>query len=491
MSTWYQIVESGIVRIEAYKTPIDYTRPDIVAKQDQSIGTGFFVPIQSNDAHWYAIITCAHVVSDTHADQLSIVFPKIGKKRFRSARIQCLCPEYDIAAIAMKIDDPDVRSVVTPLKLATNPVVSGDAVSAYGYPMGQPKLKYTEGTLSGFSDGLIQHSSAISPGNSGGPLICNGEVVGINSSTVVGGGATSVHFAVPIDLYRRLSKTLLAGEVKVVHPPKLGFCYHEVTESMIQYQLRKITGGGKESIHSGIHVHHLFDTSPLKKAGMQEGAIIIRVAWETEPGRWSLDYPLDRYGEVLVEWNGNERVPVEHALARVPLGSHVRVTFIQDNDIKKIVTKPVDIRTGSFRIMTSPFETMPEYVIFAGICVMPLYSNHANHLPHTFLQLTPKDREKDLLVVTSILPGYESVPLQTGSIICSVNGVGTSDRPIRTIAEYRHAMQRPTDGYISITDTNLHTYILDVDTILAQETTYRDRGLYVPDELILSKLMGT
>ena len=486
MSTWYQIVESGIVRIEAYKTPIDYTRPDIVAKQDQSIGTGFFVPIKSNDANWYAIVTCAHVVSDTHADQLSIVFPKIGKKRFRSAQIQCLCPEYDIAVIAMKIDDPDVRGVVTPLTLATNPVVSGDAVSAYGYPMGQPKLKYTEGTFSGFSNGLLQHSSAISPGNSGGPLICNGEVVGINSSTVVGGGATSVHFAVPIDLYRRLSKTLLAGEVKVIHPPKLGFCYHEVTESMIQYQLRKIKGGG-ESIRSGIHVHHLFDTSPLKHAGMKEGAIINRVAWETEPGRWSRDHALDRYGEVLVEWNGNERVPVEHALARVPLGSRIRVMFIQDNEIKKIVTKPVDIRTGSLRIMTSPFETMPEYVIFAGICVMPLYSNHAEHLPQLFLQLTPKDREKDFLVVTSILPGYESVPLRTGSIIRSVNRV----QPIRTIAEYRKAMQNPLDGYISITDTNLHTYILDVDTILAQETTYRDRGLYIPDKLILSQLTGT
>ena len=491
MSKWYNKVEGATVRIEAYKTPIDFTRPDIKPIQQQGIGTGFFVPTRPNTDNWYAILTCAHVIDSCHMDQISIIFPKVGKKRFRTARIQSLCPEYDIAIIAMKIDDKYIRDAVSPLPLGGGHIASGTPVSAYGYPLGQWSMKYTEGNFSGFSDGRLQHDSAISPGNSGGALInsLTGEVIGVNSATIVGGGATGVHFAVPIDLYKRLSWNLLGGAMRVIHPPKLGFCYHETTESMIAYKLNKLKGGGKELV-GGVNIHHLFENSPLRKYGMREGAILTKIRWELSPGTtYSKWYNIDRFGELLVEWNGRQRVAVEHCLARVPLGSKINIEFVQDDKIQHIVTTPTNIQTGSFTNVSPPFERMPEYVMWAGICVMNLVMNHAIHMPQTFLQMKPKDREAQTLVVTAILPGYESVPLMVGSTICCVNGHGSKEKPLRTIKEYRAALKKTINGYLSISDMMGRTYVLDVATVLRQETTFRDRGVYLPDKEVLTSYL--
>ena len=80
----------------------------------------------------------------------------------------------------------------------------GDPVIAMGSPVGEPGT-VTTGTVSqlrqaeGFR--MVQHSAAISPGSSGGPLVLeNGEVVGVNTSSRT--DANSMFFAVPVNYVR-------------------------------------------------------------------------------------------------------------------------------------------------------------------------------------------------------------------------------------------------------------------------------------------------
>ena len=57
----------------------------------------------------------------------------------------------------------------------------------------------TSGIFSGRRNDLLQTNAQINPGNSGGPLITeNGQVIGVNTSKVVGMGVEGMGFAIPI-----------------------------------------------------------------------------------------------------------------------------------------------------------------------------------------------------------------------------------------------------------------------------------------------------
>jgi len=80
----------------------------------------------------------------------------------------------------------------------------GSRVVAIGYPLGVFPVTITEGFVSGWdSQGYLQHSAPIAPGNSGGPLFYNGKVIGLN----VRGYEEYAHLSlsVPlIEIYKRI-----------------------------------------------------------------------------------------------------------------------------------------------------------------------------------------------------------------------------------------------------------------------------------------------
>ena len=171
-SKWRGHLENSCVRIEAYNTVVDFTRPDIVPRQGGGTGTGFFVPSTTrDDNNWFSILTCAHVVLGCHATEISIIFPKYGRQKFKGV-IQSVCPDSDLAIILMHIEDPSLKSMIEPMKLS-NQMPVGCSVSAFGYPLGQWGLTGSTGEYGAFQNGQYQHNADISPGNSGGPLIRN------------------------------------------------------------------------------------------------------------------------------------------------------------------------------------------------------------------------------------------------------------------------------------------------------------------------------
>jgi putative serine protease PepD len=154
----------------------------------ESIGTGI---ITTSDGE---IVTNAHVVAN--ASQIRIRLA--GETEPREARLVAIDIGNDLALLRIAGTGFPAATFADPEAIGI-----GDEVVAIGFALdldGQPSvtlgivsaLDRTVKSENGALDGLIQTDAAISSGNSGGPLVnAAGEVVGIDTAVLNGGGAAS------------------------------------------------------------------------------------------------------------------------------------------------------------------------------------------------------------------------------------------------------------------------------------------------------------
>ena len=166
-------------------------------KQEVGGGSGFIV---SSDG---LVLTNKHVVFDVKADYT--VLTNDGKKY--PAKILAKDPAQDLAVL--KIEGKNFPTV----ELGDSDKLQiGQTIIAIGNALGEFRNTVSVGVISGLGrtitaegggfvetiENVIQTDAAINKGNSGGPLInLKGEVVGINTATVM--GAQNIGFAIPIN----------------------------------------------------------------------------------------------------------------------------------------------------------------------------------------------------------------------------------------------------------------------------------------------------
>ena len=181
----------------------------------------------------------------------------VGKDRFS-----------DLAVI--KIDTKNLK----PAKLGNScKIRPGDWVIALGNPLGLGNT-VTFGIISAIGREVpisnidfIQTDAAINPGNSGGPLVnIDGEVIGVNTAIV--GRAQGIGFAIPINVAKEISDSLIAG--KTVVRPWVGIAMSPINKDMakklgISYELK------------GIVVKAVAEGSPAYIAGVKPGDLILKV----------------------------------------------------------------------------------------------------------------------------------------------------------------------------------------------------------------------
>jgi len=155
-------------------------RPQLVVIQTEgagnsSLGSGVFVNAQGQ------ILTALHVVQDAPA-HITVTFADGTDSR---ASLQSSDPDHDVAVLT----PAHLPQVVVPAVLG-GAVRVGDDAFAVGHPLGLVD-SLTAGVISGLDrtfplanghmlTGLIQFDAAVSPGNSGGPLLnTKGQVIGI------------------------------------------------------------------------------------------------------------------------------------------------------------------------------------------------------------------------------------------------------------------------------------------------------------------------
>jgi serine protease Do len=141
------------------------------------------------------IVTNAHVVGDK--DQV-VIQNYAGVTC--SGTVIATDPENDLALISTSDEGKLWKPV--PVRETEAPRI-GAEVYVIGHPLGLD-WTITRGIVSGIrqqnGSGIIQTDAAISPGNSGGPLLdTHGHLLGIVTSKAQGGGAENIAFAQPLE----------------------------------------------------------------------------------------------------------------------------------------------------------------------------------------------------------------------------------------------------------------------------------------------------
>ncbi len=232
----------------------------------QSAGSGVIV-----DAENGYIITNNHVVE--HADKITVT---MFDDRVLQATVVGRDPASDLAVL--KVDSEGLQDI--PLANSDAARV-GDFVVAIGNPFGLQHT-VTSGIISalgrhginpdGYED-FIQTDASINPGNSGGALInLNGELVGINSAIISGGGGNiGIGFAIPSNMVNAVMNQIIE--------------FGEVRRGLLGVQIYSLTPALAKELEKedalGALVSEVSENSAAAKAGIEPGDVIIEVDGKT------------------------------------------------------------------------------------------------------------------------------------------------------------------------------------------------------------------
>lgn len=425
-----------IVKIYSQNISYNYEEPYKNLESYESIGTGFF--IDKN-----IILTASHVVQDSI--RLDITIPSIGKKKFKT-ELLCFNPYYDFAIL--KTIDIESKNH---LKLGdSDKINSGNEVLALGYPLGQDKLKFTAGIISGIHEGEIQTDAPINPGNSGGPLINkNNEVIGINVSGYQ--NADNIGYAVPINRFKLYKDDMINSNCKISFKPIIGGKYSNTNQEILDYYDIK---------DEGILIKSVYENGPLDKAGIKKGDIISKFD----------KYEIDKYGEIDVDWF-SEKMSFNEIFNGYKIDDKVKlITYRKGNKIERdLIIESVEFY--KIRNVFPQYEKV-NYFILGGIIFVDLRLQHLDYLSNDELYkyYEGKNQLSNVIIVIKILKGSYVNNLdiiKTGLILTKINNFNVDT--CRNLQNKFKNLKKNNEVYVNLDFENGEKLVLKTEKIIEDD----------------------
>lgn len=272
-------------------------------QESESAATGII--ISQNDSE-LLVVTNNHVVAGS--DTLTVTFADGNSVE---ANIKGTDSEYDVAVVAVPLDSisEDTKKAIsvatlgdsTELKVGEPAIAIGNALG-YGQSVttgvisalnrSVSETDQTTGETTESSVKLIQTDAAINPGNSGGALVnASGEVIGINSSKLVGDSVEGVGYAIPISDVSDLIENLMNQETKT----KVA----EADQGAIGIKGMSVSTEYSQQLNmpEGVYVSEVTKGGGAEKAGMTRGCIITGINGTTVSSMDDLQEQLQYYAK--------------------------------------------------------------------------------------------------------------------------------------------------------------------------------------------------
>ena len=203
----------------------------------------------------------------------------------------------------------DVVAIGNALALPGGPTVTEGIISAKDRTLREEAL-----------DGLIQTDAAINPGNSGGPLVnAVGEVIGINTAVIRGGGSSAegIGLAIAIDTAKPIIEALRKGGVPADERPFLGVSSQDLTPEIRQ--------NIDSPASAGAVIAEVVAGSAADAAGLKRLDVIVKIDGRDVQGAVNVGSTIRTHkpgDTVEIEYyRGDEKRTTTATLGRRPAGS--------------------------------------------------------------------------------------------------------------------------------------------------------------------------
>ncbi len=276
------------------------------------LGSGFIIEKSG------IIVTNNHVIEG--ADQISVIL--FNQKEFK-AELLGRDPKADLAVLKIEPGDTSLKAVEWG---NSDEMRVGDWSIAIGNPLGLGGT-VTAGIISAISRDIgsgpyvkfLQTDASINRGNSGGPLFnVDGKVIGINSAIISQtGGSIGLGFAIPSNSAKKIIQQL-----KEFGRTKRGW---------LGVQIQPVTKDFAESLglpdQKGAFVSNVDPNGPSKKAGLEEGDVILKfnnidIETMTDLPRVVAESDVGSIAIVKI-WRKNKIIEIQVKLGELPEQSYV------------------------------------------------------------------------------------------------------------------------------------------------------------------------
>jgi len=377
----YAKVDDSIVKIyTVFKTP-SYDTPWNSRVQSAS-GSG--VVIEGN-----RILTNAHVVANTTFLEVK----RNGDTKKYRAKVEFVSHQVDLAII--KIVDEKFFDNVRALEFGKRPKKE-QKVAVYGFPLGGNTLSVTTGIVSRIEHISYVHSgevflgvqidAAINSGNSGGPAISKGKIVGVVMQGMT--NAQNVGYLISIDIIERFLEDIKDGKLDGF--ADLGLTTMRMENPTIReyYKMDNNT--------TGILITQIAQVSKAYDK-LKEGDILVGID----------GHKVENDGKV--EFEKGAFTYYSYYFDQKQIGESIPINILRDGKFLTVDVVLNNVTNDNLLVNTFQYDKMPRYYILGGYVFSPLTRNLLYGKKQSLLRLKLAQREwatkdkKEAVVLLKVL----------------------------------------------------------------------------------------
>lgn len=301
------------------------------------------------------ILTNAHVVEN----QTFMEVQRYGQRKRYIAKLYKVSHQADLALL--RVEDPSFLEGVVPLKFGGLPQVEQKIV-VYGYPMGGSTLSATIGVVSRVEHHSYVHSgemflsiqidAAVNPGNSGGPALSGGKIVGVVMQGIA--RSQNIGYLVPVSIVKHFIEDIEDGTYdgfadlgvytqKLENPALRRYCKidHNITGKLVDKVAYRSTLNGV----------------------IKAGDILTSVD----------GYNIENDGTVA--FRKDEYTDLHYAVDAYQMGDKVPLGVWRDGKHVDLNATLKYTSNDLYLVKTTRYDVLPSYFIYGGYVFAPLTRN--------------------------------------------------------------------------------------------------------------------
>ena len=335
------------------------------------------------------ILTNAHVV----ANQTFIEVQRYGERKRYIAKVISVSHQADMALL--EVTDKRFFDGVTPLTLGKLPEMEQKIV-VYGFPMGGDTLSATSGVVSriehhryahsGESFLTVQVDAAVNPGNSGGPALSNGKIVGIVMQNI--SRSQSIGYIVPVNMVKHFLVDMKDGKYD-------GFADLGMTiQKMENPTLKKYYN--LDENRTGILVDNLVYTAELD-GQIHQNDIITSIDGHSIKDDGTVAYRPHEYSSY------------HYFIDQHQMGDTIELGIVREQKHIDVNLTLQNTANDVLLVKTKEYDKMPRYFIYGGYVFSPLSRNllsiGRSKIPLRYYATQwPTEKKKEVVVLLKVLP---------------------------------------------------------------------------------------